>query len=594
MIKNVLIEGSRLPVKVNGIEVNFCKNPVCGNFGVPASQEKQPKGPLPKGRKRDTYLLTSTTKEHEPRYPRLECKICGEKPPIKSNLAVYEESERLLASLSYKPAGCPDEKCPNHVIDVTAGNMYFIAFGKTQSGSRRYRCKLCKTTFSIGASTRCQREPHKNNQIFRLLVNKMPLKRICEAVDISMPSLYDKIDFIHRQCVAFAAGREKQLLAGMPIRRLYIAVDRQDHLVNWTDAKDKRNVAFTAIASADNTTGYVFGMHLNFDPAADRLKIEADARDARDYEKRPPYRKYARLWLRDDYAEEVSNPVHYTNLGGSSLDGNIESAYQEAVNRDDVEKSERLDSTRKLPSDGMQVHSDYTLYGHFFFLKKLLAGAEKVRFFMDQESGIRAACIAAFADDVRNGRCDAFYVRINKDLTVDERKKALQYSRKEWSKHNKAHPDLSDSQLKLSLIKQQMKRMKKIGAWQDKWIRHPFPDMGEPEKSVCYLTDTGKYDEDHLAWLYNKASLHSIDRFFMQARRRISLLERPVSTASAAGRKWYGYSPYNPVMLMKMLDIFRVFYNYVETGKDGQSPAMRLGLAKGSVSMEDIIYYSRI
>jgi len=47
-------------------------------------------------------------------------------------------------------------------------------------------------------------------------------------------------------------------------------------------------------------------------------------------------------------------------------------------------------------------------------------------------------------------------------------------------------------------------------------------------------------------------------------------------------------------MVMKMLDIFRVFYNYVEVGQSKDTPAMRLGLAKGSVSMEDIIYYSRI
>jgi hypothetical protein len=77
----------------------------------------------------------------------------------------------------------------------------------------------------------------------------------------------------------------------------------------------------------------------------------------------------------------------------------------------------------------------------------------------------------------------------------------------------------------------------------------------------------------------------------MQVRRRLSLLERPISSASSAGRKWHGYNPYRPVMIGKLLDIFRVFYNYVETGKDGQTPAMRLGLAKGKVDVEDIIYY---
>ena len=80
----------------------------------------------------------------------------------------------------------------------------------------------------------------------------------------------------------------------------------------------------------------------------------------------------------------------------------------------------------------------------------------------------------------------------------------------------------------------------------------------------------------------------------MQARRRISLLERPIDTPNSAGRRWFGYSPYNPAMVTKMLDIFRVFYNFVEVGKDKDTPAMRLGLAKGGVSMEDVIYYSRV
>ena len=77
----------------------------------------------------------------------------------------------------------------------------------------------------------------------------------------------------------------------------------------------------------------------------------------------------------------------------------------------------------------------------------------------------------------------------------------------------------------------------------------------------------------------------------MQVRRRLSILERPISTASAANRIWHGYSAYNPESIVKMIGIFRVFYNYCLTGKDDQTPAMRLGLAKGKVVPEDIIYF---
>ena len=581
----------RIPEAANGIQVNFCKNPRCPNFGVPASSQKQPKGPGASTRGRDAYIIKGG--KGNTLAPFFRCTHCDEVLPIKSNKAIDEETSRILSYLSEKPITCPNEYCGNHQIDVKAGKPYYQSFGKTKSGSQRYRCKLCRTTFAVTQPMKRQRKPHKNIQVFRLLVNKMPLKRTCEVADISMPTLYDKIDYIHRQCLAFAASRERKLLEGMPIRRLYIGVDRQDYLVNWSQTKDKRNVLMNAVGSADNTTGYVFGLHLNFEPSLDWVVVEHDAIQSGDYQRKRPFRKYARLWLQQDYLESlgrVSDKVY--RFSADSLEREIESTYEEVISRDDVEVAETLDETVRLPAKGMQVHTEYTLYGHFFSLKRLFGGVEKVRFFLDQESGIRAACFSAFTEEIKQGACDAFYVRINKDLTIDERKRVMAESRKEWNALKRKHPDMSDSALKLMIIKERMKRVKTFGKWQDRWVSHPFPNISEPEKAVCYLTDTDKYDEDHMAWLYNKASLHAIDRFFMQARRRVSLLERPISTPSSMGRKWHGYSPYNPEGVIKMLDIFRVFYNFVEAGKDKATPAMRLGLSKGQVDMEDIIYYS--
>lgn len=68
-------------------------------------------------------------------------------------------------------------------------------------------------------------------------------------------------------------------------------------------------------------------------------------------------------------------------------------------------------------------------------------------------------------------------------------------------------------------------------------------------------------------------------------------MERPIGSASGAGRTWYGYSAYNPESIVKMLGIFRVFYNYCLAGRDKKTPAMRLGLAKGKVSLEDVLYF---
>ncbi|MCK4623184.1 MAG: hypothetical protein KAT62_13325 [Desulfuromonadales bacterium] len=136
-----------------------------------------------------------------------------------------------------------------------------------------------------------------------------------------------------------------------------------------------------------------------------------------------------------------------------------------------------------------------------------------------------------------------------------------------------------------------MKSLVDIGPWHDRWLIYPFPDMSEPEKAICWLTDLKDhiYGEEQLARLYARATLHGIDRFFMQVRRRLSLLERPISSAGSEGRKWHGYSAYNPAMVGKLLGIFRVFYNYVAIGEDKKTPAMRIQIAKTPIPINEII-----
>lgn len=578
----------RVPYAVDGIQVNFCKNPTCSNYGVPASVKKQPRGPGARLRGRDNYKIQASGTQ----WPFLKCLQCNEHPPTKNNLAIQEEFSRLSDYLKPKEEpSCPEPSCSNHAKGINLGKGYYHSFGKTKSGSRRYRCKVCGKTFSIGKSTLRQKKPHLNKLIFKLLMNKSPFRRICEVAEISPKTLYDKINFLYKQCQIFVGNRERRLLDGMPIRRVYVGVDRQDYMVNWTNRMDKRNTILHAIGSADNETGYVFGMHLNFDPLPDPRKVEQEAFAIGDYGLPHPFRRYARLWLMCDYIEAIDRKnKKKTGKGKGSLADEIRDTYAEALSREDIEVFESLNGFTQLPQKGMQVHAEYTLYGHFFLLNKLFTGVEKVRFFLDQDSGMRAACLGAFQSEIQARKCDAFYVRINTKMTVPERQTALRKSRNEFRRVQKMHQKLSKNEVKLLLIKQRLASMIEIGKWKDRWLTHPFPDMSEPQKSICYLTDYGDYDEDHLSWLYNKASMHAIDRFFMQVRRRLSLLERPIASASRAGRMWHGYSSYNPESIIKVLSIFRVFYDYTQTGKDFKTPAMRLGLAKGRVKLENIIY----
>jgi hypothetical protein len=51
------------------------------------------------------------------------------------------------------------------------------------------------------------------------------------------------------------------------------------------------------------------------------------------------------------------------------------------------------------------------------------------------------------------------------------------------------------------------------------------------------------------------------------------------------------YSPYNPVVIQRLLNIYRVFYNYAKRGDDKKTTAMRIGLAVGPVDIGRIINF---
>ena len=124
-------------------------------------------------------------------------------------------------------ACCPHESCDQHGLGVSVGKPFYSAFGTSAIGSCRWKCMACKRAFSVAAkSTSRKKKTHKNRVIFDLLVNKMMLRRIAEVAQVSPQTVYDKIDFIWRQCVAFSADRETKF-PGMAVPWLYIGVDKR-------------------------------------------------------------------------------------------------------------------------------------------------------------------------------------------------------------------------------------------------------------------------------------------------------------------------------------------------------------------------------
>lgn len=545
----------RVPLPVNGIQANTCHNPLCSHFGV------HPRQDVTRGAhgKRDGYRILGSNNDLRSLY----CVACGTSTRLKSNLAISEETERLWLP-HIPPVGphCKNKECDNHHRPLSGHPDEYVHFGTNTSGSPRYRCKRCKKTFSYSSRpTLRQRHPEKNNDIFRALINKVPMRRICELMDVGPAVLYQRLGFFEQQCNRFARIMERPLIEGMRFSQLSISIDRQENSLNWGSQLDRRNARLTGIASADNRSGYIFGMHFDHDPSLDIFEVDLHAREIGDLKQREPFRRYARLRLPSEVNESLSNI--------------------------DLKMLPDL----AMPATGARVRRDYTMFGHFQFLKRLLPGADRLLFFLDQEAGIRAACFTAFRQEIIQQKVDAFLVRVHKDMTVDEKRRHLAGREKELAKHRKADPNQSDWNLARNLVKNRYELIcVNEKEYSKRWVRHPLPTMSEPVKDVCYITDSGHWSFSEIADMMLWASLHGVDRFFMRIRRRLSLMERPISSPSSL-RQWLGTNPYNPEKVTQLIALFRVAHNYILVGEDKKTPAMRLGLASTPFTVSEVLNF---
>lgn len=422
-------------------------------------------------------------------------------------------------------------------------------------------------------------------------MNKMPMRRICETAAIRPATLYSKIDFIYRRCIAFAATHEQSWRDNPKANRVYLSLDRQEYIFNWGTQLDRNNTLLIAVTSVDNNTGYSLSLSLDFDPSLNSDEIEAEAVKLGDYDLPYSYRHFARLWLQRDYSDRTQLMKRLANHRSEGSDsGATAQKYKSMLELLELgEHSSDEQPKGRRPSPGVQVRSDYTLYGHMFFLNEMLAKVDKVRIFMDREASAYAACMAAFGARIQDRTADAFFIRMKKNLTVDQKRLIKAAAERKLTQWLSYHPEIPRTEASHMVLRERIEEVQSGGNLSGVWIPHPFSDMAEPDREMAYLTDLGGYDADHLARLYNRASLRGVDRFLMLIRRRLSIFERPIHTASTQGRVWYGYSGYNPAIGAKLLSIFRIFHNFALPGEDGVTPAVRLGVAQKIFTLEELL-----
>jgi len=483
---------------------------------------------------------------------------------------------------------CQNPECINHGLQIDLSPSSYSSFGTTAKGDPRYQCKNCKKTFSVGKPNRRHKTTDNTTAILKALVNKVPLSRICELYDVSLKQIHGKIDFLYRQCVAFSHEREKRLAQCFRGRSAYFATDIQTILVNWPVKSRRGTVPLLHMATVHKFSQFVVAATVDYDPSVSPDELEDWMGDYGDFELPRSMRTFARLWARSEYQDSLLRSQ-----------GTL-------FSKDDLAVAGKL----HLPGRGCRVRGDAFKYAHMMKVKKLIGESFwKANYCLDDEAGLAATVSALNVGLIKAGRVNVAEISFKKGLSNDERQRLATEGRKLFTAALSAEaenifqvkedfPNLSEFQV-LTLIllwKNYRELPPRIRAerFAKEGVPWPFHTKAEPLKTIRLKTDLDDLGWNGLARFFANATIHPVDAYFNFARRRVAGFERGIPTSSNEQRIWHAYSYYNPEMVPKMAEILRFYYNYMLAlpQNGNQTPAMRLGLAKGKIYARDLIAYT--
>ena len=347
------------------VQVNHCRSPQCENYGLPAMSE--PVRPGPSAGRDPGYKVHSTSRGT---VPSIRCKTCLDNPPMKSNAGIVTELGRHIAGGGILRAeevrACRNPDCDAHGRPVALHPEAYRKRGRTSYGAQRWQCKGCGAT--LVANPRPVRLHDRNRRIaadiFSRVANKSPVRGTARGAKLKSNGAYYRIlDFIHARCRSHTGAIDRALMDGrlrLPAE-INVQSDAQSYTLNWLSRLDRRNAELHCYATVDADSGYVLGMHANFDGRVDPFKVNAEAARTGEMELPEPHRpNTSQYWLAGDELRAGRAMAKLRKHDKRELLAQIQSIYASAESRADVEDIElhHLDTSYKTPflNAGLQVH----------------------------------------------------------------------------------------------------------------------------------------------------------------------------------------------------------------------------------------------
>jgi hypothetical protein len=145
-------------------------------------------------------------------------------------------------------------------------------------------------------------------------------------------------------------------------------------------------------------------------------------------------------------------------------------------------------------------------------------------------------------------------------------------------------------------------RSVKSGSAKSEWLVHPFPKSRHSVQVKPLVGFRGAISvSQKLSENLLDVSTYGVDNYFQMIRRRINMLERPITSATNS-KRWNGYASYNPKWAVMIIEILRVYNNYVLTDEKSlknkgviqvaTTPAQKLGIADKKYTIEEILDFT--
>lgn len=590
---------------VHPINFNFCANPFCKWYGQPQVKYNTLK------HRPSRYKLISSIKGVG---ARLDCNpindpsLPGEPLPhdsyLVSNWSVSEEIRRLIGINTVVPK---TEKYEFHRDRCLESNKNpfespekFYKRGKSTSNSQKFQCRECrKITNVLPSVAECFNYNQKENSILLDLMKdifaRTPVRRTCEKLGIAPKTYYSKLEIIYRRCLEFLEYKETAQLANMHFDRMYLNTDALIYHLNnvrrkgkgagkSSDGVDKKLPTYI-ISSADSISGYVFRSDVAYDWEFDFEKLQAET---------------AKFHCDHSFDFLRKNERYRYPFYPQPPTQNDEEGFGDYL-RDLDEIRTREDYVK-----GCHVKTTYTAIAHYWLLRQALS-VDKWYFSSDDDTTLQGAILRAFVDEIKSKDSHYFVCQCDKNITLEEAGRRYFDTRNSlvnWSKcfgydklpvTQQARLWYEDFLNSYDLYDYVNVNGVVCPVPKKDFFKSPLSTKDEGYRWIKSITDTRNIPADELAKVLVHIGNWATNNYYQELHRRVSLLERPLTTARGDGKS-YIYANYNPKYAQQLVTIFRTLYNFCWKRKKGKNPqrltpAQRLGIADKAYDLKDILYF---